>query len=198
MSVQFSDRRYPTEPVTTSPHFATVETMSLSPVRRPERGFTLVELMIVVAVIAALAVVVIPSFFRETRKTKSATEVAPMFAELSIREEQYKVETGNFLATAECPTTTSPTGVAASTCTGATDWIALRINPPESTLKCKYEIVTGTGTGTAGPTGFTFASPANGWYYMHATCDTNPDVSTNAEYFASSVDPAIQKQNEGD
>lgn len=198
MSVSFARQVPSSEQVTCTLQFATVGAMNLSSERRSQRGFTLVELMIVVAVIAALAVVVIPSFFRETRKTKSTTEVAPMFSELGVREEQYKVETGSYLSTAQCPSTSSPTGVAASTCTAATDWTALRINPPESTLRCMYTVTAGSGTGTNNPSGFTFTSPANSWYYMIAVCDTNPDVTTDATYFASSVDPAIQKQNEGD
>ncbi len=165
--------------------------------QRAQRGFTLIEIMIVVAVIAILAIVVVPTFFRESAKTKAISEVAPMFAELSIREEQYKVEAGVYLDAAECPTVTSSAGVAASTCTAAADWVTLRINPPEATLRCKYQIVTGIGVGTNNPSGFVFTSPAANWFYILATCDMDNSGTVNATFFTSSVDTAIQRLNEG-
>ena len=45
----------------------------------------MLELMVVVAIIAVLAAVVVPSFTRESRKAKSSTEVTPMLTELSNR-----------------------------------------------------------------------------------------------------------------
>ena len=164
---------------------------------RAQRGFTLIEIMIVVAVIAILAIVVVPTFFRETRKTKGATEVTPMFAEISVKQEQYKADTGLYLDTAECPSTTSPAGVAASTCTAAADWVALRINPPEAVIRCKYDVEVGTGAGVVDPGGFTFTAPAANWFYILATCDMDGSGPPDATYFTSSVDTAIQKLNEG-
>lgn len=164
---------------------------------REQRGFTLIELMVVVAIIAILAAVVIPSFFRESRKVKADTEVASMFTQMSTREEQWKIENPSFLAVAQCPTVTSPTGVAASTCAGAADWISLRINPQEQTLRCMYEVVAGAGTGTSAPAGFTWASPSGSWYYMLAICDTDGTVGTETQFFAASSNSKIQKINEG-
>ena len=164
---------------------------------RAQRGFTLIEMMIVVAVIAILAIVVVPTFFRESRKTKGATEVTPMFAEISIKQEQYKVENGLYLDTTECPTATSPAGLPASTCTAAVDWVALRINPPEAVIRCKYDVEVGTGVGVVNPNGFVFTAPAANWFYILATCDMDGSGPPDATYFTSSVDTAIQKLNEG-
>jgi len=73
--------------------------------RDREAGFTLIELMVTVAVIAILAVVVLPSFVGESRKTKAFAEVQPMFNDLRIRLEQYLQENGQYpptIARAPC------------------------------------------------------------------------------------------------
>ena len=166
--------------------------------RAKQQGFTLIELMTVVAIIGILMAVVIPYFFKEGRKVKADTEVTAMFAEISTREEQYKIDNGSYGAVAECPTVTSATGVAASTCMGGgSDWLAMRINPPESTVRCKYQVFTGTTAGTLTQGGFTYASPAASWYFMLATCDMDGNSSTNATFSASSSDTKINKLNEG-
>jgi len=166
---------------------------------RDQRGFTLIEMMIVVAVIAILAIVVVPQFFRESAKTKAISEVAPMFSEIAIREEQYKIDNPTYLDLTACPATPSTAGIASSTCQSVTypGWVELRINPPESLLRCSYQVVTGNAVGTNNPNGFVFTSPAANWYYMIATCDMDNSSTVNATFFASSVDSAIQKLNEG-
>src|SRR4051794_20201904 len=73
---------------------------------RDERGFTLLEIMVVVVIIAVLAAIVVPSFFRESSKAKHQTEVNAMFSELTVKLENYKSESssGVYLAAAQCPT----------------------------------------------------------------------------------------------
>jgi len=165
--------------------------------QRAQRGFTLLEMMIVVVVIAILAIVVVPSFFREGRKVKASSEVNAMFTEIRTKLETFKTDTGAYADLAECPTTTGTAGVASATCAAVTSWAAVRINPPEATLRCKYEVTAGAPTDTAvPPTGFTFASPAASWYWILATCDGDDDPSLNATFFVNSVNGEIQKQNE--
>jgi hypothetical protein len=75
--------------------------------------------------------------------------------------------------------------------------VKLNVQLPTVEAYCSYTIVANTGTGTNNPVaGFTFTSPAGPWFYMIATCDMDGSVTTNATYFASSVDPTIQAQNE--
>ena len=62
--------------------------------RSSEAGFTLIELMTVVAIIAILAVVVVPQFMSEAKKVTGDSEVNAMFAELGTKLEQYKLEQG--------------------------------------------------------------------------------------------------------
>ena len=103
---------------------------------------------------------------------------------------------------AECPTTTTPTGVASTTCTTSAEWTALRINAPINTLRCKYQTWTGTGVGTNAPgapgtTGFVWSSPSVNWYYIVATCDADGVTTDFSTYFMASSDAKIQKYNEG-
>lgn len=163
---------------------------------RGQSGFTLIEMMITVAVIAILALIVVPQFFKESRKTKSSTEVSPMFAELSIREEQYKVDNGSYLSTALCPSAPSSTGNLTSTCTGQADWIALKVNPSENKIYCAYQVTAGAGTGT-NVTAFGWTSPTGGWYYIEAACDMDGDSTLDSSYFTASSDTEIKKLNEG-
>lgn len=168
--------------------------------RQENRGFTLVEVMIVVAIIAVLAAIVIPSFTRETRRSKAGAEVAAVFAELSVRQDQYKLENGAYLAAAACPAASTPTGTVAAACIASGGpWESLRVTLPSEKLLCSYTITAGTGTttGSDNPSGFTFARPPGAWFYIIATCDGDGNSATNATYFTSSLSGEIQKQNEG-
>ena len=168
--------------------------------RRHERGFTLLEMMIAVAVIAVLAIIAVPAFFKEGRKVKADTEVNAMFAELTTRLEQWKVDNGTYRDAAACPATPSATGVASTTCTGAgSDWELLRVNPPESTLRCSYQVVSGLpGDAATIPVGFTWTAPVSmSWYFVVATCDMDQSAAKNATFFIASTDARIQKQHEG-
>jgi prepilin-type N-terminal cleavage/methylation domain-containing protein len=162
-----------------------------------QRGFTLVELMVVVAVIGVLAKIAIPMFFSQSRKAKAKAEVGAIFGELAIREEQYKLENGAFLTSPACPTAPVTLGVSPATCLASTAWTKLRVRVQENKIYCSYQIVTGTGAGTTNPNGFTFASPSGSWFYILATCDMDGNSTTNATYFMSSVDTTMQAQNEG-
>lgn len=154
--------------------------------------------MVTVAIVAILAAIAVPAFTRETRKSKAKSEVNAMFGELAMREDQYKLENGTYLAAVACPSTTVPAGTAAASCVASGGaWAPLRVRLPSENLVCTYTITAGTGAGTTGPTGFTFTSPPGAWFYIHAICDGDGNAATNAQYFISSTSSAIQKLNEG-
>lgn len=164
---------------------------------RVQRGFTLIEVMVVVVIVAILAAVVIPSFMRESSKTKANTEVNAMFSEIAVKEEQHKIENNVYLLAAKCPAAPSTAGAVFTTaCVGA--WATLRIAPPESRVRCSYEIDADlSSVPPVPPTGFTMAAPATGWWFVVAECDMDGQGGTNATFFMSSVDTQIQKLNEG-
>jgi prepilin-type N-terminal cleavage/methylation domain-containing protein len=176
----------------------------MAPRASRERGFTLIEVMIVVALIAVLAAMVIPSFFTEAQRSKSDAEVSAMFAELRIREESYKVERGTYLSTGTGETDgfpASPTN-APQTIQGSlpTEWVQLRFAPPQPSVYCSYVAIAGDADDTPGTEAQSFgmpADPAVSWYYLLATCDMDGNTGTNATYFTSSYDTRIQDRNSG-
>jgi prepilin-type N-terminal cleavage/methylation domain-containing protein len=168
--------------------------------RAAQRGFTIVELMIVVAIIAVLAIVVIPSFMKETRRAGAQSEVHPMFSELSTRLDQYKLESSTgYEAMTACPPSASTNGTdmasAACATTAGNPWIKLRVQAPVAKLKCSYSIATdAAGTdptvdaewpawGQAPP-----GNPATTWYFIKAICPDN-------EYYMASWDSKLRSKD---
>jgi Tfp pilus assembly protein PilE len=170
-------------------------------------------MMIVVAVIAILAVIAIPAFFSQGRKGKASSETSAMFAELSTKEEQYKVDNGVYFGTAAstaqntstCPAAPSSTLQLVAPCIVAGQpWATLHINPPEQKVYCSYAITVGPSTTAPVPPAPFFMSsdgtnPAaiSAWYYIIATCDMDGVAARNSAYFMSSMDTRIQSTNEG-
>ena len=157
--------------------------------------------MIAVIVIGILAAIALPNFLHESRESKARSEVAAMFAELTTKEFQYKIDNPTYLQAAACPGgTPSSTARDATACSGTGGvWEPMRVNLPEQELYCTYEIQTGTASEVPAPPGnppFTMTQPATSWFYILATCNMTGGP-TSALYFTSSVDTTIQAQNEG-
>jgi prepilin-type N-terminal cleavage/methylation domain-containing protein len=183
--------------------------------RDRESGFTLIEMMVTLAVIAILAVIVMPSFFRESRKTRAFSEVQPMFNDLRVKLEEYLQETGTYPLTIG-EGTLHPAGPLNATQQALNPlplaWQAIKVRVSgNDQVYCGYTWVTGlandgTNIGpmakasnvTNPPLGFGFAAaPATDWYYLLAKCNMDGDSSVFSYYFSSSVDHRIQKLNEG-
>jgi prepilin-type N-terminal cleavage/methylation domain-containing protein len=165
-----------------------------------QRGFTILELMIVVAIITILATVVLPHWFRDSRKAKAKSEVSAMFTELSTKEEQYLIDNDGYLATLTCPSTPATSGQDASACnTGSGPWVALRVQLPTPSLYCAYTITTGpASTPPAPPSPFTMTlTSVHSWFYIVANCDMDGDSTHDSTYFTSNLDQSIQVDHEG-
>lgn len=65
---------------------------------RHSRGFTLIELMIVVAIIAVLAAVAYPTYISQIRKSKRAEAQATLVI-VSARQQQMLLDTRRYVAT---------------------------------------------------------------------------------------------------
>jgi type II secretory pathway pseudopilin PulG len=157
--------------------------------------------MVVVALIAVLATIAIPSFFRESSKSKAESEVAAMFAELRVRQEQYHLENGVYWQTGTSDTALHP---ATPLKTGQTiqplptTWQTLKVLPPDQTVYCSYVTRAGVAGGSAGTvaTGtFGFTVPSSNWYYVLARCDMDGNSSVDGYFFTSNVDSTIRKVN---
>ncbi len=70
--------------------------------RTSEKGFTLIELMIVVAIIGILAAIAIPNFIRFQLKSKSS-EGKVNLAAIRTAEEGYRAEYGTYVAATASP-----------------------------------------------------------------------------------------------
>jgi prepilin-type N-terminal cleavage/methylation domain-containing protein len=178
--------------------------------RRPEGGFTLIEIMIVCAIITILAILVVPMFMEESVKTKSRAEVNAFFAEIQTRQENFKMDNngqsyfpfGGGTST-KCPTAPTETGstfdchIAGGAWQGGAVTDTLNVAPPSTTPYCAYQITSGAGGAAGQPAPFTMVTPAGTWYFIVAECDADGDGAFST-YFVSSVNSTIQADNEGD
>lgn len=171
--------------------------------RNQQSGFTLLELMVVVTIVAVLAAVALPNFTSDSRRAKGDAEVGAFFAEFKIREEQYAIENGKYLSTGASETATFPaTATPGATALGTLPvvWQTLKVRTPESSARCTYVVVAGTPSDTAGTmasTTFGYTPPAKNWFYVLARCDLDGNSSVDSYYFISNDNAKVQKTNYG-
>jgi prepilin-type N-terminal cleavage/methylation domain-containing protein len=167
-----------------------------------EGGFTLLEVMLVVVIIAVLAAIAVPLFMSEEQTTKGESESLEMFTSLSLAEESYMLENGTYLSTGANETDTWPVAPASSpqplTPYPAT-WTALKVTPPIPATRCTYVVIAGQPGDAAGPQAvgaFGFTPPTStAWYYVLAHCDGDQDSSVDGYFFQSSVDKTFREVN---
>jgi prepilin-type N-terminal cleavage/methylation domain-containing protein len=176
--------------------------------RKFQRGFTLVELMIAVALVAVLVAIAIPVFTSTSRKAKGESEVGTYFQDFRTRMEQHQQEHGAYPATiGESAFHPAVPGAQKQPIFPLPDpWIALRLRPSGATeVYCSYTWATGPAddyanigpiAGTPPPAGFGFRTPSTNWYYLLAKC--NLDGAGGFSYYCTDrVDTSIRKLNEG-
>ena len=168
-------------------------------------GFTIIELMFVVAIVGILTTVALVSYSKSTRKAKSS-EVRVLFAEFQTREEAYATENGRYLGVCNVAMPVAPPDVGCvegnywpspldtqhkmNVTAPPARWSALRISPGKADLYCQYAVIAGPGNfnGNMGPIGAEIYAdvggmPRKNWFYMMAQCDWDNDSSVNAMYW---------------
>ncbi|MFH0899284.1 MAG: prepilin-type N-terminal cleavage/methylation domain-containing protein [Pseudomonadota bacterium] len=151
-------------------------------------GVSLVELMVVVAIVGVLATIAQFAYSRYVRKGRVMNEVIPLFSELKAKEESFASENGAYLATgAFWPTPINGQPTVIPTATFPVPWQQLRIQPGKTALYCQYQAFAGT-AGQAPPEaiGLTMYAtelaanagvlPTN-WFYLVARCDMDNDAA---------------------
>ncbi len=167
-----------------------------------QRGFTLVELMIAVAILGILAGLMVVAFDGKGRKVKTGSEALAMFAEMHRAQSQYAVENGVYASTGDDESDIHPITPGRQSQDVGTlpaEWSTLRITPTNPKLMCGYVTVAGA-AGDAIPafaTGFGMVQPETNWYVLFARCNADGNDAVDANYFASSVDMNMQKLNDG-
>jgi prepilin-type N-terminal cleavage/methylation domain-containing protein len=184
-------------------------------VLRTQKGFTLIELMVVVAIIGILAGLAIYSFGGTQKKTKARGEVAAVFAEFKVRQEQYMLENRTYLSSnaADDEDTRHPTaGPAADGSKTAflplpAEWGVnnLKMATGFASTYCSYVAIAGVAAdagniGTIAGGDFGFTAPATeDWYYLLAHCDMDQDGGATADsfYFQRFDDSQLYFINQG-
>jgi type IV pilus assembly protein PilE len=112
--------------------------------RGPVRGFTLIELMIVVAIVALLATVAYPAYTDSIRKGRRA-EARTALTDLLQQQERYLTQTGSYMTF-----TTGSSGANGTTHTGTNVTIPFRTTSGENAANAAYRLsATQCGVGIA-------------------------------------------------
>lgn len=85
--------------------------------KKSAKGFTLIELMIVVAIVGILGAIALPSYQNSVRKGKRAQARAAL-TDLMLQQERYMTQMNTYLAFTNTAGTTSPASVPFKTFSG--------------------------------------------------------------------------------
>lgn len=168
---------------------------------RRNGGFTLIELMVAVAILGVLAAVLVLNFLKPARKVKTGSEANAMFAEFHRAQAQHGLENGVYYSTGAIEAL-NPTGYGEKSVEMLTipaAWEPLKIQLQQTKFYCGYSTVAGTADDEIPAIAYDFgmSQPEGNWYVIYAECDVDGKPAVNTQYFSSSVDATLKKKNEG-
>jgi prepilin-type N-terminal cleavage/methylation domain-containing protein len=136
---------------------------------RRREGYTLIELLIVVAIIGVLAAVAIPSFRSYVNRAK-VSEATSFLAAIKQRQEAYRSDFSQYAACADNPATVP--GEDKLAWVAAADWQQLGAHP-DGAVYFQYNVEAGApGTTPAAGLGYT---GNDFWFVARATGDLDDD-----------------------
>jgi type IV pilus assembly protein PilA len=170
-----------------------------------QRGFTLIELMIVVTIVSVLAVIAVVSYRKITLSAK-VTEAQNVISAIRIAQEDFKVERGTYanIGTTYCPTN----GLAQTktqwntTCNGGSaTWQTLPVHI-DGPVQFGYATVSGGTLPTIGWIDMTAAASAvasnRPWYVIMAQADLDGTGGLHTELVGTSFQNTIFSRYEGE
>jgi prepilin-type N-terminal cleavage/methylation domain-containing protein len=152
-------------------------------VRAKLAGFTLVELMITVTIVAILAAIAIPAFSTYIRKART-TEATGFLAEIKSRQESYRFDFGMYCNVSGTRLNTWPAGAPtarARAWPASQEWNALGAAPPGRQALFSYSTVAGppgTDPGAAGYPDARGYDTLDFWFVSMAVGDLDGDGTT--------------------
>lgn len=152
--------------------------------RRDKDGFTLIELMIVVAIVGILAAVAIPSFRSYMMRSKT-TEAATFLAEIKQRQETYRAEFGQYCAVSGTTSITAwnpssvPTAGLPVTWPTVAEWQQLGASP-DGQVRFRYATIAGAPGTTPSLGGGLGYTGADFWFVSRAEADLDGDGTNMA------------------
>lgn len=148
---------------------------------REEKGFSLVELMIVVAIMAILAAIAIPSFMRFQLKAKTG-EATNNLAAIRTCEVTYETENDVYLACAAAPRAAAAVNDTKTAWTDPADFESIGF-APEGAVRYSYAVTLIAADATTTPPVLAgFSATATGDLDEDSTAQTFTIATTDANY----------------
>jgi type IV pilus assembly protein PilA len=191
----------------------------VAPRMRKSRGFTLVELMVVIAIVAVLAVIAIVAY-RSILNSSKVSEAQHMVNAIRSAQEAYHAETLRYADVSASATSTYPASApgqfktqwgaaCGSACNASPTWTDLGVHVDGPV---QFGYVTKAGAAGIAPTPASIvvnaktvtlpANPATDWYFIGATADLDGKGGTgfgagNTNVYATSWSNEVWVDNDG-